>query len=219
MAPFKKRFGNEKNVTIACSGTGAVNSARKTENVLNDAVPANTFLFICGFAGGLSPESKPGDVIIAEQVTSADWTLPLLPDSVLSAKSGNISLQGSSICRGKLLSVDSVLSTPGEKKIAFGTNGALAVDMETAAAASAAEKRNIRWLSVRAITDGADDHMPFDFNKMAGQDGQIKRSKIVFAAITYPWKIPALIRLGKRSSKAAHNLTIVLEMLIRKLQE
>lgn len=219
MAPFKKRYGANKSLIIACSGTGAVSSAQGTNTILEGVDSAHTYLIICGFAGGLSPDMKPGDLIVPRKVIRMESDDPFLPDNSMLVQANDLTVSGASIFQGALLSTNTILSTPAEKRAAFLSSGAFAVDMETVAAAQIAEKRNIRWLSVRVITDGANDHMPFDFNRMLDRDGQLDRSKVVLAALSHPWKLPGLIRLGKRSSKAAHNLMLALDMLIRKLPD
>ncbi len=219
MVPFKRRIETHENVTAACSGSGAVSSAARTKSLLQKADADSTMLLICGFAGGLSPHLKAGDLIIPEKVLELGSRNIFLPDRELQQKSNRIPIQNSTIHSGSLISVNQVLSTAAEKRQTYLASGAEAVDMETAAAAKTANEHGVRWLSIRAITDGADDAMPFDFNKMTDADGQISRSKIVLSAVTHPWKIPALVKLGQRSSAAARCLSGALELILNDMLE
>jgi adenosylhomocysteine nucleosidase len=87
--------------------------------------------------------------------------------------------------------------------------------METAGAAQIAEERGVPWLALRAVTDGIADALPFDFDAYTDAEGNVNRNQIVLAALTRPWKIPALIQLGGRSARAARNLATFLETLLQ----
>ena len=120
---------------------------------------------------------------------------------------------------GTLVTADKVLVTSAEKRRLKEETGAVAVDMETAGAALAAAERGIPWMAIRAVTDGPNDTLPLDFNALADAEGDVDRKRILRATLTHPWKIPALIRLGQRSTLAARNLAIFLETFLKSLPE
>ncbi len=174
-------------------------------------------MVVCGFAGGLSENMKPGDLILADKVT--DGTEMFLPDAALFLAAQSIRPSGIKIERGTLVTVDKVATTTAEKRELAARTGAIAVDMETAGAVRVAEARGIPWLSVRAITDGVNDELPLDFNALANPDGSVNRGRVIRATLAQPHKIPALIRLGQRSSLAANNLAAFLVAFLQTLPE
>jgi adenosylhomocysteine nucleosidase len=89
--------------------------------------------------------------------------------------------------------------------------------METWGAVQVAQKHGVPWLAVRAITDSVEADFPFDFNALADADGNVDRGRVILATIARPWKIPALLRLGARSSLAARNLATFLESFLEQI--
>ena len=63
------------------------------------------------------------------------------------------------------------------------------------------------------------EDLPFDFNALADAEGNVHRGRIVTKALLNPWKIPALIQLGQRSSLAARNLADFLQAFLDRLPE
>lgn len=200
-------------------------------------------LIICGFGGGLRSDILPGSLVVADSVldTTVDILTPCVwaariqmsDSSVIGREEYSRRLgavpprQGDgfssyrepryryTVHRGPLATGDRVLIRKTEKAALAERTGACAVDMETAGAVRVAEQHGVPWLAIRAITDGADDEMPLDFNALSTPDGDPDRGRVLRATLTHPWKIPALIRLGTRSSLAARNLALYLEDLTR----
>jgi adenosylhomocysteine nucleosidase len=219
--PFRKRlqsFPTSSHVYLRCSGVGAERAASTADDVAVVAAPGDVLL-ICGFAGGLTSEMKPGSLIVADSVIDHLTGQNYKPDSELLYAAESVRLSGVSVQRGTLMTGNRVLVTAGEKRQFAEQSGGVAVDMESAGAAQVAQKYGVPWLAVRAITDGVDDDLPLDFNALADASGNVHRGRILLATLTHPWKIPALIRLGKRSSLAAENLAAFLEALLPHLPE
>ncbi len=207
--------------SLACSGMGIRNAAAAAEELLKSGSPS--LLIVCGFGGGLTPGLTPGSVFVANSVKNlcgADigFRGHSIADSALVSRAGSVRLSGGAVVRGPLVTVDRVLTQVHEKRDLTET-GAHAVDMESAGAVRVAERCGIPWLAVRAITDGAAEELPFDFNAMAGADGVVDRRRVALAAVTHPWKIPALIRLGQRSSLAGLNLADFLVAFLEQMPQ
>jgi adenosylhomocysteine nucleosidase len=112
-------------------------------------------LVSCGFAGGLDPALRTGDVVVASSVADGATARFRPADPVL--RKAVAALAG---CRqGEIVSAAEVAATPAEKR-ALAQSGALAVDMESAGAARAAAAANIPWLAVRVILDPAHVALP-----------------------------------------------------------
>lgn len=210
----RKYFQPGPDQRVSHSGAGARNAAHAASEMLSACMAPPGLLVICGFAGGLSPNLKPGHLLLADRVL--DSTSFLLPHSIRTLlHAGNLEALPLVIHQGALVTTDRVLIYPQEKRELARQTGAIAVDMETAAAAQVAEAQGVPWLAIRVITDGVEDAMPLDFNRLTDADGNIDRARVVGATLAHPWKIPALIRLGRRSAQAGRNLARFLETFLQ----
>ena len=144
-----------------------------------------------GFCGGLEPSLNACDIFVATEVSGVGPAIP--PTNPRPFKTG------------KLLSVDRVVSTAGEKS-ELGKTGASAVEMEAAAVAARAQQWNVPFYAVRVITDASYESFPLDFNRMRGVDGRFSRARILGAALLRPAVFPKLMELNKRTKRAAQAL-------------
>ncbi|HTE19265.1 MAG TPA: hypothetical protein VK689_12900 [Armatimonadota bacterium] len=183
-------------VLLAAGGVGARRAAEAADELLQAWTP--DLLLMTGVAGALSPELQVGDVIVGDAVETGDARL--VPSLV---PSGDNSTAG--VTAGTLLSIDRVLVTPEEKHAAAG-NGALAVEMETAAVAGVAGARSVPWAAVRAVSDTASEGLPLDFNRLRDPEGDLPTSRVALAALAQPSSIPGLLRLGRNTSTASEAL-------------
>ncbi len=207
--------GHTLPASVAVSGVGMRNAARTAEAM---HLPSARCLLICGFAGGLSAGLLPGTLIIGEAVTDSTGET-YKADSRLLAVAESILLPGLYAMRGTIYTANKVLGLGAEKQELASQCDAIAVDMETFGAVQVAERQHVPWLAVRVITDGVEDDMPLDFNALAGADGNVDKRRVIGATLAQPWKIPALIRLGARSSQAAKNLALFLEAYLQALPD
>ena len=214
-APFL-RLPKPDGVTISVeiSGMGAAKAAEAACQLLSKTPPIDT-LIICGFGGGLGYQAA-GDLMLVHRVLDGTQN-PKMPRADLCADPVLIKLGNKMPFRllcGALATTHRVLITSQEKNQLFAQTEANAVDMETAGAARVAHEAGIPWIAVRALTDGANDDLPFDFNLFSTSDGQTNCSAVIRAVFRNPLKIPALIRLGVRSSHAAKLLAGFLSFYI-----
>ncbi len=201
------RLGNTE-VLLAVTGVGA----RRAEQAARAVVEAwrPDLLIMAGVAGGLAPELRIGDLVVADRVLTAagEKCPPVVPTD-----------SGAALRQGALMSTDRILVTAEEKRKAFaagcqsGTTsrsvmeyGPLAVEMETAGVIAAAEKLGVPWAAVRALSDTAEEALPLDFNRLRSADGDLPTARVALAAVSRPAAIPGLIRLGKNTSLAAEAL-------------
>lgn len=99
-----------------------------------------------GFAGATRPGFKAGDLVMASEVIHGSSGERRHPGASFPELSG---LAG----RGPFLTVDRVLSDPNRKSDAGKQFGAIAVDLESAAVAQAADRAGVAWVALRAILD------------------------------------------------------------------
>jgi hypothetical protein len=82
--------------------------------------------------------------------------------------------------------------------------------METAGIAGAAAEREIPLLSLRAISDGPRAPIPFDLEKMLDEQDNLRTGEILKTIFGHPQILPALLRNGRNSRKAADNAALAL---------
>jgi hypothetical protein len=117
---------------------------------------------------------------------------------------------------GKLTSADRVIESASER-IAFSkSNGAIAVDMETEIIANACAARGLPMLSIRAISDTANEPFPappavlFDLARQ-----KTNPQRLALYLTKNPGRIATLVRFAKQIAKARANLTEALNSLLR----
>jgi nucleoside phosphorylase len=196
-------------------------SAGQTRLVSSLAPPE--FVLTCGFAGGLNPELKPGEVVF-EISNRRDEFHESQTEKESGARGNEIRDSRSSSLREKLLAsgakpakflcADRIASTIAEKKQLRAETGADAVEMESAAIHAVCRERGIICATVRVISDTASEDLPLDFNALSKPDKNLDYGKLFLAIAKSPGKIGALMQLQKKTKFAAENLAGVLANLI-----
>lgn len=129
------------------TGTGPVKARAGLERALSGGVPQR--IIALGLCGGLSPGEAPGSVAVPEEIVSregkravgcAPW--PGLENS------------------GRLVTVDSPVSTPSEKAGLRAVTGADWVDMESYVWADMAEEYGVPFTVLRVVVDGWNESLP-----------------------------------------------------------
>lgn len=159
-------------------------------------------VFSIGYAGALDPSLQVGDVVVADQVVYCETMQSYALDGELSGTMPEAR-------RGALLTVDRVAATPREKKALREKFKAVAVDMETFALVEAAQSRNLPLISVRAITDTADQEL-IDCAHLVAEDGQVSKLKAGWHVLTHPGDLKGMIELEQHARIATANLTAFL---------
>lgn len=112
-----------------------------------------------GFAAGLERGIGPGTLVLPEAIVSRNGrvftTDETIYELIRNSPGGRIPH-----VRGILAEADRVLKNGGEKAALFQKTGALAADMESAAAAEAANAAGLPFLAVRVILDSSTNTMP-----------------------------------------------------------
>jgi adenosylhomocysteine nucleosidase len=153
----------------------------------------------CGFAGGLNPDLKIGDVVFQMGQRQSPIENQLLAAGAKPAK---------------FFCADRIATTVAEKKVLREQTGADVVEMESEAIQAVCAERGIPCATVRVISDTAHEDLPLDFNALAKPDRSLDFGKLALAIAKSPGKIGALMALQKKTSFAARQLAAVLEKLI-----
>ncbi|MGE0491876.1 MAG: hypothetical protein AB7S38_21875 [Vulcanimicrobiota bacterium] len=180
-------FYRSQTVSLVCSGLGQERAQHAMHWLQKVDRPRS--ILIAGVAGGLDPELVTGDLLLAEGGEPA-W---------LAAVAGRLPRARV----GKLLTSGRVIVKARNKAAVFADTGALAVDMETWAAAGVAR---VPWLGLRAISDTAGQDLPLDFNDYFDDKGHSRYAAVALEVARRPALLPGLLRLAGNSVKAVKRL-------------
>lgn len=172
----------EKLIVNACCGIAKVNAALCAQ-VMIDKFDVDAIINT-GVAGGMNRKVKVCDIVISDAVCPHDMELRFLEnyppfhsiyeaDDRLMDAVGKVCSEKNIPCHvGRVVSGEAFISDNAVKQDICDRLDPLAVDMETAAIGQCAYRNGIPFVSVRCISDNADDEgeMSFDeFEKIAAK--------------------------------------------------
>jgi len=156
-----KLAGHE--VAIVESGVGQQAAARATAEAIKFYQPK--WIISAGFAGGLTEILRRGHIVMADEVANLAGErlqvgLKLDPESLAGIKGLHV---------GRLLTVDSILRNPTERRRLAEEQGAIAADMESFAVAQKCRELGVPFLGIRIISDAVDDDLPPEIENLLAQ--------------------------------------------------
>jgi adenosylhomocysteine nucleosidase len=208
--------GFENFPVIVLSGSGIERSARATKWAIERFEPEAIISF--GFCSATKDFARSGDIVIAARVahlpgTPFEWSMAestssFGPDrtSLLAARTA-VEVTGLDYHHGTLVTLSKIPTTPGTKTWLGEAIDATAVDTEAHAVASVASEAGIPWAAVSSVLDDRD----FETPKIADRIGSGPNERGITAYIKHisnkPFDLPALMRLGRSSTRASASLT------------
>ena len=155
-----------------------------------------------GVAGGLSPSLSPGDVIVPSTVVTAKSSFPTDPrwsqslqNAIKHATSGM-----------HVFASDATVMTVLEKEALWHGTGAVAVDMESGAAAEVAEHHGLPFAVLRVIIDPAHRTVPVSATAGARDDGTTDAFAVIRSLVKRPRELGEIVRLADDARKANKSL-------------
>ena len=135
---------HDTRIAVVESGAGAVLAARATQTLLDGHAPA--WVLSVGFSGALQPHLKLGDLVVANAIVNTEGKGLSVDVRMQSSPSDGLYV-------GKFVNADHIVRTVEEKKQLGESTGAIAVDMESLAVARVCANRQVKFMSVRVISD------------------------------------------------------------------
>ena len=240
-APFRKVAAKKSGVSILLTGIGRRNAEKSLREFLNScrrrgdgsqtqiglwpsAIKNQSktshvvsyepnLMLACGFAGGLNPDLKLGEVVFETgNAHLAPFLSPPGGDRVsVRTKEGLVeNLLAAGAKPAKFFCADRIATTAAEKKKLRDETNADAVEMESAAIHAVGRERGIPCVTVRVISDTANEDLPLDFNQLSRPDQSLDYGRLFLAIAKSPRKIGALRKLQKQTQFAAERLAEVL---------
>ena len=197
VAQEKQYFHARESVHAVVTGMGASAAGRTLARLLEVDHPR--LIIAAGFAGGLNPELKLGQMI--------------LDDSDLSEHGLNLS-GPAALFHGKIHSASKVMVTPFEKASLRKESNADAVDMESSAVRSIARSHRIPMVALRVVTDPYNEALPLDFNQFMDTAGSMRYGRLAFHLLRNPSTVSGLAQFQKKLKYAAQQLGKTLNLLL-----
>jgi adenosylhomocysteine nucleosidase len=172
-------------VVLAAAGVGKVRAAI-TATLMVERLGCRA-LVLSGVAGGLSADATIGDIVIADRLIDIDYgrltpegrivyqpgVLPIpeekpapgyrVPQALLERIRARLAETGLRATFGTILTTDAYLASPRERDELAGEWDGLAIEMEGSALCGVAERFDVPWLVVRALSDRAGEDSLDDF--------------------------------------------------------
>ncbi len=164
-----------KELINVCSGIAKVNSALATQVLIDNFDP--DAIINTGVAGGMGESVSVCDIVISEDVMSHDLDMGFLEsytpycsvfraDETLVAAAQDVCIGNGIRCHtGRIVSGEAFISSDEVKADIMRRLSPCAVDMESAAVGHCCYMNKIPFVSVRCISDNADDNGIFSYKE------------------------------------------------------
>lgn len=192
----------------ARAGLGAENAYAAASWLVSQGVSA---LIGAGLAGGLCPGLKAGQLVVAKSILTlidcGKCRKPWMPDpaGVAHARAA-LASEGVSVACGTLVTAPEAVLTVAGKESLFRQTRALAVDMESAGIARAAEENHLPFFIMRAICDPAEEAVPRALSDCLDENGKVRPATLLFNLAARPTLVPDMVRMGRCFATAGHSL-------------
>jgi len=195
-------------ICVVLTGMGKENAGQAMRAAFD--APADLCIS-AGLAGGLKPTHRVGEILVARQVAAGRQGPVVRSDEALRTTAAD---HGASVV-DSFLSSDRLIRVSAEKRslAAF----ADAVEMESYAVLSAAGARGVPAVAIRAISDPWDMDLSYDFERIVDAQGRLQITGLIGQILRRPHRLPALIRLGRQSRRAAARLAQFLDAFVGSL--
>ena len=172
---------------------------QRTAALVEAAVQHAKFLISFGIAGGLAPHLRPGDVILSAEIIGDNrrWR----PDERFQGEVGDLARRIGAV-EGPVLGASGILATEDDKARAWRDTGALAVDLESAIVAQAADAAGIPFVVLRTIADPATRALPLAALIPLAEDGTPAFARVLAEIVRRPRQIAALVGLARETRQA-----------------
>ena len=205
---FVFRGGNYDGIRVAVveSGVGYARARRATEALITAHTP--DWVLSCGFSGGLTPETKIGDLVVGTDVCDVHGN-SLSIDVKMSPQAG--------LHTGRLLTADTLVQTVDEKRLLAERWQAIAVDLESLAVAQVCREAKTRFMAIRAISDDLSADLPSEIFSILGNTGPMR----IGAALGAIWKRPGSFKdmwgLRETAVQTSERLADFLDGVVKRL--
>ena len=197
-------------VRLGVAGASEAKAAALARQMAKDGARA---LMSFGICGGLVPEVKVGDLILADSVHHHRGTHWPTDESWRRAVQSALAADARSRTRvhlGRLAGSPVIVHQPDAKRALAEKAKAIAVDMESHAVAEVADALQLPLLVVRTCSDSVQRAFPMAALEAVSLDGSFRVLPVTKALAKKPWLIPPLVRLALETRQALKTLERVI---------
>ena len=186
----------------------------RAERRVADAAQARFYLS-CGCAGGLVPGLRAGDLVIGDRILALDAAGRVSSDVAVQSEA----IASWSDARDIAVHVGRIASSPVllpsvERKRQAAEHGALVVEMESAAVATAARAHAVPCAVIKVVLDEAADAVGFPGGEVVDPEtGELDVARGVASLAVRPWWWPRAARLARQQRVAERRLRQYLALL------
>jgi adenosylhomocysteine nucleosidase len=212
---FRFRLFN-LNCLLINSGMGLRRAMDATHALINEAKPQ--FLISFGIAGALQDDLQVGDVVVVSEAYLLDKRVPGDPQSLVSMPAAAFQAVSQAMqLRGANLYMGSTITTRGSQEVLLQPNEIVhpVVEMETAGIAKVASEWGIPLLGLRAISDTANEPLPFSIEEFTDEEVNLRMGKIIKTIIQLPRILPQFLQVRRNVKTATQNLAIAVVETLR----
>ena len=201
---------NEKTLLIL-SGMGRERARQAAQKLVGAGADC---LAGFGTAGALAPALRPGDLVLAEEVSEAGKKYAASAELTASVRE-RLSRNGITVQTGTLAGAAEPVATVEAKRGLFAQTGAIAVDMESAGVLDAARCNDLPAFVLRVIIDAAHVALPDAVLQRVDEFGEVDAPGLALDLARSPGQIPAVIRLACAARRAGRTMRQAAILLLR----
>ncbi len=184
-------FAGRHQYEVMLAGPGPRRAEHAARRLLAQGCDA---LLSFGLAGGLAPALRPGALVNASKVCTANGQMLSCADPLRLLLRD--ALSDITVHDAPLYGADAPLVTSVDKSVLHAARGTVAVDMESAAIGRVAGEHDAPFAVLRCVVDPCDFTLPRAALVGMADDGGNRPMATAVAVLTRPWELPNLIRLA-----------------------
>ena len=184
-------FAGRHHYEVMLAGPGPRRAEHAARRLLAEGCDA---LLSFGLAGGLAPALRPGAVLNASSVCTAEGQILSCADPLRLLLRD--ALSDITVHDAPLFGADAPLIAAADKRALHATRGTVAVDMESAAIGRVAGEHHVPFAVLRCVVDPCDFTLPRAALAGMAEDGGNRPMATAVAVLMRPWELPNLIRLA-----------------------
>jgi hopanoid-associated phosphorylase len=198
-AAILKRVLGKATPLLVCAGA---QPARAALGVAELIAAGADILLSFGFAGGLDPALRPGDIVVGAGVVGIDGTMHETDDALAQRICAALDEGGCRWSAGLVAGADQALTTPAAKQALSASAGAIIVDMESHAVAAA----GLPFTILRVVVDPAERALPASVLAAIDSHGRVKPAALMAGLLRRPREIGSLLALARDNGPARTGL-------------
>lgn len=204
---------NEIEIAVVITSVGGANALAALESIFLEFHP--DACLSTGYGGALYQGAEEGELIWANDYAALGEKgdavfLENRPDADMFEKlSDSVKMK-----KGTIITVDKIAEKKDIlKRLPAGLQNPVC-DMETFLLAKYCLEKGIRFFSLRAISDLANQDIPPEVADIVDSSGEPNIKRAIKTCLLRPWLLPLMIRLASSSRKASENLWPAVRALI-----